>query len=194
MVHEMIDGAFRQTNLTNEPAAYLSKREELRLAEIELMRQHERVAERRRSLPEGATVEDYSFEEGPPDLEDGDAPVRTVRLSELFSATGRSLVIYQFMFGKKQTRPCPMCVSIIDSLNGIAHHLAQNIDLAIVAAADPAALRAHARERGWDNLRLLSAGTSKFKYDLGQRRRGGKSGRANFGLHTGQQWHTPALL
>jgi hypothetical protein len=45
MVHTIVDGAFRQTNLTNESSEYLGKREELRLAEIELMRQRERVAE-----------------------------------------------------------------------------------------------------------------------------------------------------
>jgi len=28
-------------------------------------------------------------------------------------------------------------------------------------------MRAHARTRGWDRLRLLSAGNSTFKYDLG---------------------------
>ena len=38
MVHETIDGTFRQTNLPNESGDYLAKREELRLAEIELMR------------------------------------------------------------------------------------------------------------------------------------------------------------
>ncbi len=43
MAHEMINGTFRQTNLPNESDEYLSKREELRLAEIELMRQRERV-------------------------------------------------------------------------------------------------------------------------------------------------------
>ena len=60
MVHQTIDGTFRQTNLTNESAEYLAKREELRLAEIELMRQRERVAEMRRHLPSGATMEDYN--------------------------------------------------------------------------------------------------------------------------------------
>jgi predicted dithiol-disulfide oxidoreductase (DUF899 family) len=35
-----------------------------------------------------------------------------------------------------------------------------------VAAADPPTLRAHARQRGWDNLRLLSTGANTFKYDL----------------------------
>lgn len=44
MVHTTVDGTFRQTNLTNESPEYLAKREELRLAEIELMRQRERVA------------------------------------------------------------------------------------------------------------------------------------------------------
>jgi len=167
MVHEMIDGTYRQTNLTNESPEYLTKREELRQAEIELMRQRERVAQLRRELPKGATVQDYEFLEGPASLDDGDEPVRKVRLSELFTSPDRSLVIYQFMFGKKQTRACPMCTAWIDGYNGVAHHLAQNLDFAVVAAADPSTLREYARTRGWDRLRLLSAGESTFKYDLG---------------------------
>ena len=43
MVHEMIEGTYRQTNLPNESPEYLAKREELRLAEIELLKQRERV-------------------------------------------------------------------------------------------------------------------------------------------------------
>jgi predicted dithiol-disulfide oxidoreductase (DUF899 family) len=172
MVGEMIDGTLRQTNLANESPEYLAKREELRQAEIELMRQRERVAQLRRALPPGATIQDYEFLEGPP-LDDGDAPIRTVRLSELFTVPDRSLVIYHFMYGKKQTVACPMCTAWIDCFNGIAHHLAQNVDLAIVAAADPITLRAHARTRGWNRLRLLSAGESTFKYDLGSEDREG---------------------
>src|SRR5215510_10124322 len=173
MVHTTVDGTFRQTNLTNESAEYLAKREELRQAEIELMRQRERVAELRRALPPGAVLQDYEFLEGPASLDDGDEPVRKVRLSELFTAPDRSLVIYQFMFGKKQTTACPMCTAWIDNINGIAHHLAQNIDVAIVAAADPATLREFGRDRGWTRLRLLSAGENTFKYDLGSEDREG---------------------
>jgi predicted dithiol-disulfide oxidoreductase (DUF899 family) len=173
MVKEMIDGSFRQTNLTNESPEYLAKREELRQAEIELMRQRERVAELRRALPAGAVIADYEFLEGPPSLDDGDELIRKTRLSELFTAPDRALVIYHLMFGKKQTRPCPMCTAWIDGYNGIAHHLARNVDIAIVAAAEPATLRAFARERGWDKLRLLSAGDSTFKYDLGSEDREG---------------------
>jgi predicted dithiol-disulfide oxidoreductase (DUF899 family) len=167
MVNTIVDGTFRQTNLTNESPDYLTKREELRLAEIELMRHRERVAELRRHLPEGGALHDYQFEEGPPHLGAGDAPVRNVRLSELFTRPNRSLVIYHFMFGKKQTKACPMCTAWLDGANGVAHHLAQNLDFAVVAAADIPTLRAYARERGWDKLRLLSAANNTFKYDLG---------------------------
>jgi predicted dithiol-disulfide oxidoreductase (DUF899 family) len=65
----------------------------------------------------------------------------------LFTAPGRSVVIYQFMYGKRQKDACPMCTHLIDGFNGVAQHLSQNLDLAIVAAADPAALRAHAPAR-----------------------------------------------
>ena len=174
MVHTTVDGAFRQTNLTNESSEYLGKREELRLAEIELMRQRERVAELRRHLPQGATIQDYQFEEGPRDLNAGDAPLHTVRLSELFTKPKRSLIIYHFMYGKRQTKACPMCTAWLDGANGVTHHLAQNLDFAAVAAADVPTLLAFARERGWDKLRLLSAGNSTFKYDLGSEDREGR--------------------
>jgi len=173
MSFEIIKSTLPQTNLPHESADYLKKREELRLAELELMRQREKVAALRRGLPQGATIQDYTFEEGPADLAAGDTPVRTVLLSELFSAPGRALIVYHLMYGKLQTNPCPMCTGLIDGFNGNAVHLAQNVDLAIVAAADLAALRAHARTRGWDKLRLLSAASSTFKYDLGSEDREG---------------------
>lgn len=173
MAHETIDGTYRQTNLPNESPEYLAKREELRLAEIELMKQRERCASLRRSLPMATPIGDYEFLAGPASLDQGDEPIRKVRLSELFTLPGRSLVIYQMMYGKKQARPCPMCTAWLDAFNGVAHHLAQSIDLAVVAAAEPAALRAHARTRGWHRLRLLSAGDSTFKYDLGSEDREG---------------------
>jgi len=163
---EKTDGMLRHTRLVNEPREYLQQREELRLAEIELVHNIERVAALRRALPTGAEVTDYVFQEGPRDLNAAEGPINPVRLSELFTGPGRALVIYHFMYGKRNTTACPMCTMWIDTFNGIAPHLAQNVDLAIVAAADPARLRAHARLRGWHNLRLLSAGDNTFKYDF----------------------------
>ena len=111
------------TTRLEHSAEYTARREALREAEIELMRQRERVAALRRDLPEGVAVEDYVFLEGPQNLDAGDAPVTSVRLSELFSGPGRSLVIYQLMYGKAQTTPCPMCTMWIDGFNGVASHL-----------------------------------------------------------------------
>jgi predicted dithiol-disulfide oxidoreductase (DUF899 family) len=154
------------TRLAGESAEYLAAREQLRQAEIELTDQRERVAAQRRALPMGPPVDDYVFLEGPRALDDGDEPVTEVRLSELFTAHTRPLVVYHLMFGKAQTTPCPMCTQWIDGFNGVAHHLARNVDFVVAAAADPAPLRAHARARGWDRLRLLSCGDNTFKYDL----------------------------
>jgi len=165
MAFEKIDGVLRQTHL-NESKEYMAQREEIRQAEVDLDRARERVAALRRRLPQGPVVTDYVFEEGPTHLEDGDTPIRQVKLSELFTSPDRALILYHFMFGKAQTKPCPMCTFLIDSLNGSAHHIAQNVDLAIVAAAEPKALREHARARRWNNLRLLSCGSNTLKYDM----------------------------
>jgi predicted dithiol-disulfide oxidoreductase (DUF899 family) len=154
-----------QTRLKESPE-YAAHREELRLAEIDLMRQREHVASLRRQLPAGTLVDDYTFVEGPRRLTDGDTPQSTVRLSELFTSPDRPLIIYHLMYGMAQISPCPMCTMWVDGLNGIAHHLAQNADLAVVAAASVPALRAHARARGWQRLRLLSAADTSFNFDL----------------------------
>ncbi len=150
----------------DESKDYDQAREELRRAEVDLMHHRERVAEMRRQLPDGPIVADYELVEGPSDLDAGDEP-RRVRLGELFTAPGRSLVVYHLMYGKAQTSPCPMCTMWLDGLDGVARHLSQNVDLVVVAAADLPDLREHARARGWLDLRLLSAGSSTFKLDLG---------------------------
>jgi predicted dithiol-disulfide oxidoreductase (DUF899 family) len=142
-----------------ESAEYQRQREELRVAELDLIEQAERVAALRRTLPADTVVDDYDLV----DVASGDS----VRLSQLFSAPDRPLILYHFMYGKAQTDPCPLCTMWIDGYNAAAPHLTQNADLVVVAAADPAAIAAHATSRGWSNLRMLSAGDSTFKYDLG---------------------------
>lgn len=155
----------RLTRIPSETEDYQAHREQLRVAEIDLMRQRENVAALRRALPAGPVVEDYAFQEGPSDLDSGDA-ASSVSLSELFTTPGRALVVYHLMYGKKQTSPCPMCTMWIDGFNGVAPHLARNVDFAVVAAAELPDLRRFARERGWSRLRLLSGAGNTFKYDL----------------------------
>jgi len=72
---EKTDGLLRHTRLANEPHEYLQKREELRLAEMEMFRNIERVAALRRALPVGAEVADYLFQEGPRDLNASDSSI-----------------------------------------------------------------------------------------------------------------------
>jgi predicted dithiol-disulfide oxidoreductase (DUF899 family) len=181
----------RYTRFTDESQAYTDAREALRVAEGELITQRERVAELRRKLPRGATVEDYVFTEGPADLNAGDAPTE-VRLSELFSGPDRSVVTLQLMYGKAQTHPCPMCSMWLDGLNGVADHLRQRVDFVVVAAAELDALRAHGRDRGWDNLRLLSAANNTLKFDSGSEDEDGNqtSTFSVFGTEDGVLFHS----
>jgi len=156
----------RATNLT-ESEEYRAAREALAAAELELVDHQERVAAQRRALPRGPVLEDYELLEATHPLDVADDDARQVRLSELFGAPGRPLLVYHLMFGKRQTSPCPMCTMWVDGFNGIARHVTQHADLVILAASEIPSLRAHARRRGWDELRLVSAGASRFKLDLG---------------------------
>jgi predicted dithiol-disulfide oxidoreductase (DUF899 family) len=89
-----------------ESGQYRRQREELRLAEVDLIDHVERVAALRRRLPNDTIVDDYELI----DAESGDR----IRLSELFSAPDRALIVYHFMYGKAQTQPCPLCTMWID--------------------------------------------------------------------------------
>lgn len=151
--------------LAIESHSYRKAREELLAAEIKLRDQREQVAALRRKLPLDTSVKDYLFEEGPADL-DQDGPITKVRLSELFTLPDETLVVYQYMFGGAQTKPCPMCTLWVDGFNGIGHHLRQRLNFAIVAQAGIPDLRQWARSRGWGNLRLLSCAGTDFKTDL----------------------------
>jgi predicted dithiol-disulfide oxidoreductase (DUF899 family) len=125
--------------------------------------------------PGGAVPDDYVFEEAIDAVD--------VRFSELFSPGKETLVIYSFMFPRSSgdTRPgpsggetgrlplaetpCPSCTSILDSLDGAARHLAQELNLAVVAKSDPDRIRTFARERGWRHLRLLSSRNNTYNRD-----------------------------
>ena len=119
--------------------------------------------------------EDYRFEEAV----DG----RGVRFSELFQPGKDTLAVYSFMFPRYSgdTRPgpasgetaklplaetpCASCTSILDSLDGAAPHLAQQINLAVVAKSDPQRIRTFADERRWRHLRLLSSQNNAYNRD-----------------------------
>jgi predicted dithiol-disulfide oxidoreductase (DUF899 family) len=128
------------------------------------MHQRERVAEMRRALPVGAAVkEDYVFQEGPTDLAAGDKPVRQVRLSQLFTAPNRSLVIYHFMYGngRRERARCGSTVLTAWLIISLRTWTSRSLPRPISPT-----LREHGRRRGWRALRLLSCGDNSFKSDF----------------------------
>jgi predicted dithiol-disulfide oxidoreductase (DUF899 family) len=143
--------------MTGNDNSYEMARAALLDAELALMQQREHVAELRRSLPPGPIVADYSFTEA-----DG-----AVRLSQLFSSPDRPLVVYHFMYGKRQTDPCPMCSMWTDGWAAVARHLEERLDFALVTAASITDTLELAKDRGWQGLRWLSAADSSFKRDIG---------------------------
>jgi predicted dithiol-disulfide oxidoreductase (DUF899 family) len=144
-----------------EADEYRRARNDLLLAEIDLRRQIEAVAARRRALPAGGEVPaDYVFDEWD---DDAGAP-RSVRLSELFEDGKDTLFLYSFMMAPGESA-CPSCTSIVDGLDGQVRHIAQRVSHAICAKAPIEEFRAHAQARGWRSARLLSSSGSSYNRD-----------------------------
>ncbi|HEX6549947.1 MAG TPA: DUF899 family protein [Gammaproteobacteria bacterium] len=145
----------------NESPEYRRARNRLLKAEIALRDQVESVAALRRKLPVGGAVpEDYVFEE-PVDVMGS----HRVKLLDLFKPDTHTLILYSFMYGPAMAQPCPMCTSIIDSLDGAAVHVSQRADIAVVAKSPLPRILTFARERGWRHLKFLSSAGSNYNRD-----------------------------
>jgi predicted dithiol-disulfide oxidoreductase (DUF899 family) len=172
-----------------EDKAYRAARNELLRAEADLRRRVEAVAAQRRKLRLGGPVpEDYVFEEM------YDAQARRVKLSELFAPGLNTLAVYSFMYGPNMAHACPLCTSMLDSLDGAATHLAQRINLAVVAKSPIARIQEFARSRGWRNLRLISSAGNSYNADYhGETPQGAQLPMLNiFALHQGRIRHSYA--
>jgi predicted dithiol-disulfide oxidoreductase (DUF899 family) len=138
-----------------ESAAYRKARTALLAEEIELRRHIERVAVQRRALPPGGVVpQDYRFdgEQGP------------VTLSQMFGPHD-TLITYNFMFGPKRERPCPMCTCLLGGLDGETPDILQRVAFAVIARSPIERIAAFKKERGWRHLRLYSSGGNSFNRD-----------------------------
>ena len=147
----------------NESTDYRAARNRLLQREIELRRMTEAVAEARRQLPPGGIVtQDYVFQQAGK----SGAPTE-VWLPELFMRDLDTLVIYNFMFPRSldDERPCPSCTAMLDALDGVAQHITQRVNFAVVAKAPVSRILAHAHQRGWRGLRLLSSASNTYNRD-----------------------------
>ena len=141
-----------------ESAEYRAARDRLLEQEADMRRAVEAVAAARRALPPGGAVaEDYVFQG-----EGADGAPTDVRLSQLFAPGKDTLVIYSMMFPRApdEDLPCPSCTQFLDSFDGVVEHASQRVNVAIVAKAALPRLLAHAADRGWRRLRLLSCGAT----------------------------------
>jgi predicted dithiol-disulfide oxidoreductase (DUF899 family) len=151
-------GRIHEKTFPGETAEYRDARDNLLEAELALRKQTEAVAEMRRSLPNGGAVsEDYEF------VECGSNASR--KLSELFADGKNSLIVYSLMYGPEAENACPACTSLLDGLNGISPHVADQTNFVVVAKSPSEKIQSWADGRGWGNLRLLSSNTNSYNTD-----------------------------
>src|SRR3954467_2590922 len=142
----------------NESAEYRKAREALMIEEIELRRHVARVAAQRRALPPGGEVKgDYQFL-GEASSVRGANPVG---FAELFGDKD-TLFVYNWMYGPKRARPCPMCTALLSSVNGNADHIRQKVAMAVVALSPIERQVAFKVERGWTNLPMYADVNGNF--------------------------------
>ncbi len=152
---------YHDKRFPGESDTYRQARNELLEAEINLRRQAEEVNSLRRGLPYSAKVkEDYLFEE-----KDVSGNIKHTKLSELFEEGKDSLIIYSFMFGPQNEKPCTSCSSILDGINGMVYHAEQRVNIAVVAKTSIDKITAWAEHKGWKNLHLLSSLGNTYNKD-----------------------------
>lgn len=141
----------------NESAAYRQAREALLAEEIELRRHIERVAEMRRALPPGGeAASNYRFQ--------GEAGAAPVSLVDLFGEKD-TLLVYNWMYGPRRARPCPMCTAFLSGLDGAVEHLRQRMAVAVVGLSPIERQIAFKVERGWRHVPLYADLDGRFSRD-----------------------------
>lgn len=157
-----------------ESAEYRAARDRLLDQEKELRLNLEAVAKARRALPPGGVIpEDYVFQGRGPNGDQVD-----VRMSELFTPGRDSLLIYNFMYGPEAEQPCPGCTGQLDALNGIADHVRDRVNLAIVAKSPLPRILEYADQRDWSRMPFLSSEHNSYNKDY-------------FGLAPDGSWEGP---
>ena len=148
---------------------WLAERLDLLVAEKELTRRGDEIAQRRQSLPWVKLDKEYHFET--------DAGSRT--LAELFD--GRSqLLVYHFMFGPEYTAGCPSCSAIADGFDGsVVHLINHGVSFYAVSRGPLAKLQAYKQRMGWTFPWASSFG-SDFNFDFHV-------------SHTNEEWQAGAV-
>ncbi len=164
----------------NESSEYRAARERLLQEELALREHVERVARQRRGLPPGGLLkQDYVF------TERAGGKDREVLFSDLFENGKDTLFLYSFMYSPQMPEPCPMCSAFLDGLHGQVGHLAQRLNVAVVAKHSLDAIHDHAASRGWNRFRLLSSLNNSYNTDYFGETKDGQTTMANVFVRRG---------
>jgi predicted dithiol-disulfide oxidoreductase (DUF899 family) len=140
----------------NETDAYRRARQRLLVDEIELRRQAERVAARRRQLPLGGVIPRlYAFV-----AED----CSDVTLNEMFRDHD-TLIVYSYMFGPGRQAPCPMCTSYMGGMDHKIADIRQRVSIAFTARSSIDRLIEAKAARGWTQLPVFSDVSGDYTRD-----------------------------
>jgi len=153
---------YHDKQFPGESNEYREKRNKLLEEEMELRRKIEEVAALRRKLPfSGKLKEDYVFEE----MDYKSGAVKKTRFSELFAPGRNTLVIYSFMYGPNDKKPCVMCNSIMDGISGMVIHINDRMNFVMVARSPINKVMDWAKSRNWNKLRILSSEKNSYNID-----------------------------
>jgi len=140
----------------DQKAAWTEARLALLEEEKALSKAKAALAAKRRALPR-LEVEDYEF----------DSPAGKMKLSEAFGDKDQILVQHMMM-ADGWDKPCPICCSWIDSINGAVPHISPLAKYVLVSKAPHDKMAAAAAAKGWDTekILLLSAAGNTFNEDF----------------------------
>ncbi|MEN3939685.1 thioredoxin family protein [Prosthecobacter sp. SYSU 5D2] len=135
---------------------WLAQRQALLEEEKELMRQKDRLTEKRQALPWMKLEKEYTFQ-GP------DGPVT---LADLFD--GRSqLIVQHFMFGPDWEEGCVGCSFSADHVDPARIHFQQrDLSYAVISRAPMPKIATFKKRMGW-KFSWVSSYESDFNYDFG---------------------------
>jgi predicted dithiol-disulfide oxidoreductase (DUF899 family) len=137
------------------PEKWLAVRRELLREEKEFTQMRDRLAQRRRELPQVRVTKPYTF----------DSPGGRVMLADLFEDRSQ-LIVQHFMLGAGWEEGCKSCSFMLDHINASVPHLkARDVSFAAISHAPLAEILPFKARMGWA-VNWVSSHDTDFNFDF----------------------------